>query len=102
MRKSHLEERMAIILKTFNPYPAEREHTFAPGRKFRADFAYPEKKILIEVEGGLFMRRGGHNSISGISRDIEKYNLAVTLGWRVLRYTSENMSQVVNDLRKLW
>lgn len=67
-----------------------REFVFAPGRKFRADFAYPGRRLLIEVEGGTW-GRGGHSSHAGISRDIEKGNAATLNGWRVLRCTSEQV-----------
>ena len=67
-----------------------REHAFAaacePPRKWRFDFACVTRKVALEVEGGLFMRSGGgHRSVAGALRDIEKYNAATALGWRVIR-----------------
>jgi len=76
----------------------EREYAFVPGRKFRADFAYPDAGLLIEVEGGT-RGRGGHSTHDGISRDIEKSNLATLGGWRLLRCSSE---QVTNGQCVLW
>lgn len=76
----------------------EREYQFIPDRKYRADFAYPDLHLLIEVEGGT-RGRGGHSSHVGISRDIEKGNLAMLNGWRVLRCTGE---QVTNGMCVLW
>lgn len=60
------------------------EHRFAEGRKFAFDYAWPSFRVALEKEGGVFTRQA-HGSISGILRDIEKYNLAASLGWRVLR-----------------
>lgn len=76
----------------------EREFVFAPPKKYRADFAYPEQNLLIEVEGGIY-GRGGHSSPAGITRDVEKYNLATLTGYRVIRCTSE---QVTSGQCVLW
>ncbi len=94
-----------IVLAYFRecgiPEP-ETEVQFAEslGRKFRFDFAWEEvwkdehtatwPMVALEVEGGIYTR-GAHGSISGIKRDMEKYNLAASLGWRVLRVTPENL-----------
>lgn len=64
----------------------EREHRFHPTRLWRFDFAYPEKKIGIEVEGGIW-NGGRHTRGSGFEDDCEKYNEAVMAGWKVLRFT---------------
>lgn len=56
-------------------------------RKFRFDFAYPEAKVAIEIEGQGPKGLGRHQRPEGFERDLEKYNLAVVLGWRILRFT---------------
>jgi very-short-patch-repair endonuclease len=65
----------------------EREYKFAKKRKFRFDYAFPEHKIAVEYEGGIYSR-GRHTRALGYARDAEKYNLALKLGWKVLRYTT--------------
>ena len=41
------------------------------GRKFRADFAWPEYQLLVEVQGGIWRRGGGaHSHPIDIERDI--------------------------------
>jgi len=76
-----------IVLAYFKqmglPIP-ELEYRFHPTRKFRFDFAWPEHRLALEVEGGIFTRQA-HGSIKGMLRDIEKYNLAQMNGWHVLR-----------------
>lgn len=67
------------------------EYVFAPPRKFRFDFAWRQRKIAIEVDGGIYARRPSHHSLRGILRDMEKQNLATMLGWRVLRYTPQQI-----------
>lgn len=77
-----------------------REYVFAPGRRFRADWAFVKHKLLIEEEGALHkvygarrcplcgqVQGGRHSTGTGIEKDIEKYNLATLLGFRVLRIT---------------
>lgn len=65
---------------------AEREFRFHPSRKWRFDVAIPELKIALEVEGGVFVR-GRHVRPTGFLKDMEKYNEATLLGWRVFRCT---------------
>ena len=67
------------------PEPVQ-EHKFSETRKFKFDFAFLPYKIALEVEGGIWVKGGmGHSHPIGIVRDMEKYNLAASLGWRVLR-----------------
>lgn len=57
------------------------EHLFCPSRKWRLDIAFPSHKLAVEFEG-----RGRHQTVVGTRNDLEKYNTAVELGWRILRY----------------
>lgn len=77
------------------PMPCQ-EFPFAKevGRKFRFDFAWPERKIAVEVEGGIWARyRGGHTHPMHILRDMEKGNIAAKLGWRVFRFTTDEVKK---------
>ena len=65
------------------PMP-QKEHRWHPVRKFRADYAWPEFKLILEVEGGVWSK-GKHGRGSGIIKDMEKSNEAAMLGWRTLR-----------------
>lgn len=79
----------------------KREYEFSEDRAFRSDFAIMEHRILCEYEGGIFMAKGGHNSASGIQRDIEKYALAEKLGWRVVRIHSLNYTTILKTLNEI-
>lgn len=72
------------------------EHRVCHYRQWRFDFAWPERNVALEVEGGIWMRRGfgGHNRGSGMVRDMEKYNEATKLGWKVYRFSSDQMGEV--------
>ena len=65
----------------------EREYRFHPERKWRFDFAWPKRKIAVEVEGAVWAR-GRHTRGAGYTADCTKYNAAAELGWQVFRYTT--------------
>ena len=77
----------------------EREYRFHPTRMWRADFALPEYKILIECNGGTFAHMG-HSTGSGISRDYKKANEAAILGWCYLQFdrASIESGEAVNTI----
>lgn len=84
--------------------PIEHDYRFHPVRKFRFDFAFPEHKVAIEMEGGVF-KKGRHTRGVGYSKDTVKYNLATCEGWKVLRYTALNLREnpvgVIEQVRSL-
>lgn len=68
----------------------EQEFKFHPKRKWRADFLITGKKILIEVEGGIWSG-GRHTRGKGYLGDMEKYNEAAMMGFMVLRFSTEQV-----------
>jgi very-short-patch-repair endonuclease len=88
MTTSQLEEELARQLRLAGVETPQREFVFRYPRKFRFDFAYPDKMLAIEVEGGVWSQ-GRHTRGSGFVKDIEKYNLAALDGWAVLRVTGD-------------
>ena len=64
-----------------------REHVFAPPRRWRFDFAWPDLMVALEVEGGSWIR-GGHNRGADFERNAEKYNEAALQGWLLIRVTT--------------
>jgi hypothetical protein len=70
----------------------DREHKFMDGRRFRFDFAWADKMLGVEIEGGVFSG-GRHTRGVGYSRDLEKYNLAAMHGWTVYRFTTQDVKQ---------
>lgn len=71
------------------PIPC-REYRFAVPRRWRFDFAWPESKLAVEIEGAVFAN-GRHTRGSGFTADCEKYNAAAMKGWKVLRFTREHI-----------
>lgn len=89
------------ILQTISP-DAVAEFKFHDTRKWRADFAIPSAKILIEIEGGVFTG-GRHTRGAGMIGDMEKYNAAAIMGYFVLRFVPTDIRtgllfQTVRDI----
>lgn len=70
--------------------PYFRQYPFLSGRKFRADFAFPEQMLLIEVDGGLYIQ-GGHSRGAARESDLERDALAMLAGWRTLRVSPRHV-----------
>ncbi len=91
--KRSAEEQLAAIL-TMSDAPLshfEREYLYIPDRKFRADFAWPDHRLIVEINGGVFGGRA-HGSVQGILMDMERGNLATLHGWRVLRFLPKDVT----------
>ena len=98
------EETLCILLRHYK-IPYHREFRFHDIRKWRFDFVigdFPSMlKIAVEVEGGVYAN-GRHTRGSGYSADLIKYNTAMMGGWRVLRYTTSQISEnVIHDIKYL-
>jgi len=90
-------ERGLVTILGWAGLPApDLEHPFAKPRRWRFDLAWPAHKLAVEVEGGTWAG-GRHSRGSGYELDVEKYNEATLLGWRVLRVTTH----MVTDGRAL-
>ena len=73
--------------KVFKLQMPVSEFRFDPSRRWRFDFAWPDKKIAVECEGGIWSG-GRHTRGSGYQKDLEKYNSAALQGWSVFRFDS--------------
>lgn len=67
------------------------EFYFTTQRMYRIDYCWPEYKVALEVNGGIHMQRGGHNTAAGLQRDYEKNNLLQSLGWKTIAVTPDQM-----------
>ena len=96
----HLKELRREFVQT-------REFRFCPPRKWRFDYAVYRlsklsQRIGIEIEGGSFTQ-GRHTRGVGFINDMEKYNYAALLGWRVLRFTPQQVlkGEAIAFIRKV-
>ncbi len=83
-------------------FTAVPEYKFHPARKWRFDYAFPDILVALEVEGGVWTG-GRHTRGKGFMGDIEKYNEAALLGWKVLRcvpdtLVSENTIRLLTEI----
>lgn len=75
----------ALLVRAAGLPEPEREHRFCE-RRWRFDWAWPERMVAVELEGGIWTN-GRHTRATGYQKDIEKYNTAVLLGWKLIRFT---------------
>lgn len=75
-----------------------KEYRFYKNRQWRFDYALPKYKIAIEVEGGVWTQ-GRHVRPVGFLGDMNKYNMATLMGWRLFRTTPKKL--LTNDTLKL-
>ena len=100
MTKSTGELEMEFLLRS-EGIEFETEYRFHPTRKWRFDFVV-DKRVAIEVEGGLFSR-GRHTRGKGYIGDMQKYNAAQIGGWKILRYgTGQINNNVIIDILSIW
>lgn len=90
-KRSYLERRIEAFIGSRGLPAAHAEFRFAPPRQWKFDFAWPDRRLALEAEGGTFMN-GRHNRGAGFETDCEKYAIALLLGWRVLRFTSKQIA----------
>lgn len=102
-RKEKAMETFAWQLKAHKLPDLDKEIRFHPKRKWRIDYGYPELKIGVEYEGGIYgigkacpvcrqRKQGGHTRGKHFESDSEKYAEANLLGWIIIR-TADNMIQ---------
>lgn len=87
MTKTDLERHFETLWIQLGGSELVSEYQFTPDRRWRFDFASPDKMLGIEIEGGMWSK-GRHTRAMGYTNDCEKYNAATLLGWRVFRFTS--------------
>lgn len=106
VKKINVRERAIAAILTENKIEYHEQYKFHPDRRFRFDFALVKEKIAIEYEGGTW-GKSRHTSGAGYARDVEKYRLAVLLGWRLLRYTVQDIEKgagyqgIITDINNL-
>jgi Uncharacterized protein conserved in bacteria len=88
--KSRLEEKFFTKWKELYPkIDFEREYKLLENRNFRADFAHPDSKTAIEIQGGIWIS-GRHNRGSGYTKDCKRTLALIAQGWTVI-YLVESM-----------
>lgn len=91
---SALSEKWLFNFRIFSGgYPDPKaEVRFHVTRKYTLDYAFLDKMIAVEIEGGQWTR-GRHTRGIGYASDCEKYNLAQSMGWKVFRFSTSMIEQ---------
>ena len=99
MSQSKLEQQFAVAWRVYgNGMQPVTEYQFAAtvGRRFRFDFAWPDVKVGVEIDGGQWQKHGGRHNTDA---DRHKLNFAAAMGWRVLRFSGEMLKDPENVCR---
>ena len=89
-KKNNSENAFEFYLRVFKISDYFREYRFDVIRKFRFDFAWVNQRVGVEIDGGQWKLFGGrHNRDS----DRAKLNIAVSQGWRVLRFSTLQLKE---------
>lgn len=80
-------DRVCLLAGIPAPTP---EYRFC-ARAWRFDWAWPEHRTALEVEGGAWTG-GRHTRGAGFLADMAKYNAAQVLGWTLLRCTPDTLA----------
>ena len=75
---------LALCEKHGVPTPVWEWRFAAPERQFAFDYAWPESRVALEMQGGIFVN-GGHNRGPQYASDMQKFNMAAERGWFVLQ-----------------
>lgn len=77
------------FLREMTVFEMVPEYRFHDRRRWRFDYAFPGLRVALEKEGGVFMgSMGRHTSGKGFTDDCEKYSVAASMGWLVIRATT--------------
>lgn len=80
------------------------EYIFHPVRRWRADFAHLDTRVLVEIDGGVWAG-GRHTRGGGFIEDCAKLNAAAVLGWTVFRLatgmmTVDNVQPIIDHINQ--
>lgn len=80
---------LKYLQKTFPQVRIVKEYKFHDVRKWRFDYAFPDQKVAVEVDGAVWTQ-GRHTRGAGYVNDLEKLNTAASMGWLILRITTDD------------
>src|SRR5271170_5769044 len=93
------EEEFALQCR-LHGFTPEREFQFCEGRRWKFDFSWPDQMMAVEIEGGTSFGKSRHSRGEGFENDCRKYNAAQRLGWKVYRFSTDQVKrgEAINDL----
>lgn len=89
---SPLVQTLLFQIRSLNLPKPVLEHRFHETRKWRWDLAWPEFKVAVECEGGVYTQ-GRHTRGKGFENDCEKASEGAAAGWLLVRATGDQIDQ---------
>ena len=80
---------LKLLQQKFKGVEVVKEFRFYETRRWRFDYAFPAYMVAVEVDGGVWSG-GRHINPAGYVADLEKLNTAASMGWLVLRITTDD------------
>jgi len=92
LKREAFERLFAQQLAAARVAPTIPQHQFALalGRKWTADFAWPDYGLICEIQGGGFTG-GRHTRGQGYEDDCERQSVAATLGYAIVPVTPRHV-----------
>jgi very-short-patch-repair endonuclease len=93
-KKTDLETHFDTLIRYHQPQIQQGMHTqyrFHHKRLWRADRAWPDAMVLVELDGGTWTG-GYHTSGAGYDKDAEKHIAAMSMGYIVVRLSSSMLA----------
>lgn len=97
---SALEDNVLWHIEHLTNLPTPEREYKLPGDTHPFDFARIDKRLLLEIDGGVWTR-GAHTRGQGKIRDDDKTNYAAAKGWRVLRFNTDFVNDPHSRLMRL-
>lgn len=92
MTQSALESQLSFQIRCVGlPEPVMQYRLTESKRRYAWDFAWPVERLLVDVQGAIWVDHKGHNSGTGVTRDCTKLNLATLAGYRCLLVTGNQI-----------
>ncbi len=86
-KREQYEQELLFQIKVARlPVPVT-QYLWHPTINYRADLLFERERLIVEVDGGVYLRHGHHNSGKGYEYDRRRDAEALTLGYLVLRVT---------------
>ena len=89
MTRSELERRFLALCRSAGlPSPATNQWFSLAGEEMQVDFAWHGSQVIVETDG-----YSTHRTRQAFARDRRRDQLLATSGWRVVRFTWEEVTQ---------
>jgi len=89
-KTGELEATMLSQIAAARLLPCSPQYVFHPTRKWRFDFAWPDIRFALEVNGAIYVG-GAHSRGKGQENDMEKIAEAAILGWTTICVSSNQI-----------